>query len=111
MPEPAMEEHEGKKGEDLFGKGKVDGDIWDGVPGRDETVEEDKLIQVRLPGQLNEIDSDAEGDETVIDDGDGPGLGSVSKRDHGFSFQDLHVSEGRRNHNPISYTCRRGKNQ
>jgi len=86
-----VKEHERKEGEDLFGKGEVNGDFRDGVPGGDEAVKKDKLVQVRPLGQLNEIDENVEGDKAEVHERDGTGSDGVSKRDHGASWMSLRV--------------------
>jgi hypothetical protein len=84
VPESAVEEHEGKKGKGLFEKSEMGGDFRHRVPGRDESVKKDELVQILVPGELDEIDENVQGDEAGIHQGKGPGSDGVTDGKHGM---------------------------
>ncbi|VTR65990.1 hypothetical protein DESC_40021 [Desulfosarcina cetonica] len=81
--EPAMQEHEGEKGDQFLAGRKVGGNLRIGEFGRHQPVEQQVMVTAAALGQLQQKAYDIDADDGVVDHRHPPGRCGVANGDHG----------------------------
>ena len=68
MERTTVKKHGSQKRQDLLGEGEVHGDLGVGITDRDDTVNEEKLLQIRLE-KLPQASHNVHTNQAIPDDG------------------------------------------